>query len=253
MKKCRFYIADMDVQFVSKVRGTLARCPGIEVVGNTGNGRTALTETLRLKPDVVMMDIPLPELDGITLLHEFHCLSRAPALIICTRFYSEASMHCASRYGASFYMCKPIEVSRLPELILECARSRQEPILDVEKLDQENEAERVRGSIVYNLLKEIGMSARLDGTAYFLEAVVHCHGDALLMRNLSKGLYAQLAQRMDTTVSRIERSMRSAIAIAYERGSLRRHFSHRPTNREFLTFLMNAVDQAERFRVPETR
>ena len=253
MKKCRFYIADMDVQFVSRVRGTISRCPGIEVVGSTGNGRTALTESLRLKPDVVMTDIPLPELDGITLLHEFQRFSRAPAVIVCTRFYSDASMQCACRYGASFYMCKPIEISILPELILECGRSRQDPILDVEKQAAENETERIRGSIVHNLLKELGMSARLDGAAYFLEAVVHCHGDALLMRNLSKGLYAQLAQRMDTTVPRIERSMRSAIAIAYERGSLSRHFTHRPTNRELIEYLMSAADQAERSCVPEIR
>ena len=90
------------------------------------------------------------------------------------------------------------------------------------------------------------MSARLDGAAYFMETAVHCHGDALLFKNLSKGLYAQLAQRMDTTVSRIERSMRCAIAIAYDRGTLSQHFSHRPTNREFIEFLMYTVEQSQR-------
>ena len=250
MKKCRFYIADMDEQFVTRVRGAIARCAGIEIVGSTGNGRTALTESLRLKPDVVMTDIPLPELDGISLLHEFRRISNAPSVIVCTRFYSDASMQCASKYGAAFFLCKPIEIATLPELILECARSRQEPVLNTENRMLENEAQRLRGAITLELLKDLGMSARLDGAAYCIEAAVYCHDDALLMRNLSKGLYAQLAQRMGTTVSRIERSMRSAIAIAYNRGTLSRHFSHRPTNREFLEFLMNAVDQAERSYVP---
>ena len=95
-----------------------------------------------------------------------------------------------------------------------------------------------------------GHEKEFDGAAYCLEAAVYCHDDAMLLRNLSKGLYAQLAQRMGTTVSRIERSMRSAIGIAYDRGTLNRHFSHRPTNREFLEYLMNAVDQAERSYVP---
>lgn len=248
MKKCRFYIADMDAHFVSAVRKIMAQSPSIEMVGNTGNGRVALTESLRLKPDVVMTDIPLPDLDGISLLHELQRLRRAPAVIVCTRFYSDAIIECACRYRAAFLLCKPIEISALPELVMECGRSRADTMITVEKTMTENEAERFRGAVVHQMLTDFGMSARLDGAAYFLEAVVYCYGDVLLMKNLSKGLYAQLAQRMDTTVSRVERSMRSAIAIAYERGSLSRHFPHRPTNREFLEYLMNAVEQAENNR-----
>ena len=246
MRKCRFYIADMDEQFTRKIRAVIARCSGIEVVGNAANGRTALTEVLRLKPDVVMTEIPLPELDGISLLREFRRFSPAPSVIVCTRFYSDASLQCTSRNGAAFFLCKPIETATLPELILECGRSRQEPIFDSDNQRLENDAELLRGAIVHKLLKELGMSARLDGAAYFVETAVHCHGDALLFRNLSKGLYAQLAQRMDTTVSRIERSMRSAIAIAYDRGTLSQHFSHRPTNREFIEYLMHTVEQSQR-------
>lgn len=248
MKKCRFYIADMDAHFVSAVRKALAQSPAIELVGNTGNGRVALTESLRLKPDVVMTDIPLPDLDGISLLHELHRFRQPPAVIVCTRFYSDAIIECAYRYKASFLLCKPVEISVLPELILECGRSRADTAVTEEKPMIENETERFRGATVYKLLKDFGMSARLNGTMYFLEAVVHCYGDVVLMKNLSRGLYAQLALRMDTTVSRVERSMRSAIAIAYRRGTLSRHFPHRPTNREFIKYLMDAVEQAEKNR-----
>jgi len=250
MKKCRLYIADMDAQFISGIRRAVVRCQGIEIVGNSGNGRTALKDCLRLKLDVVILDIPLPEFDGISLLHEFQRLNRAPAVIVCTRFYSDATMQCACRYGASFFLCKPIEMTTLPELIQECGRSSRQSVVDTEKKDHPNDAERLRGSIVHKLLKDWGMSARLDGATYFIEAAVCCHGDVLLLKNLSKGLYAQLAQRMDTTVSRIERSMRSAIAIAYDRGTLSQCFDHRPSNREFIEYLMNAVDQKERSSTP---
>ena len=250
MKKCRLYIADIDAQFIAGVRRAVTRCQGIEIVGSSGNGRKALGDCLRLKPDVVISDIPLPELDGISLLHEFQHFSHAPAVIVCTHFYSDASMQCACRYGASFFLCKPIEMGTLPELILECSRSSRQSAVDIDKNALENEAERARGAIVHKLLKDWGMSARLDGAVYFIEAVVHCHSDALLLKNLSKGLYAQLAQRMDTTVSRIERSMRSAIAIAYGRGSLSQCFDHRPSNREFIEYLMNAVEQKERSQIP---
>jgi hypothetical protein len=87
------------------------------------------------------------------------------------------------------------------------------------------------------------MSARLDGAVYFIEAVACCRRDEMLLRNMSRGLYARLAERMNTTVSRIERSMRSAIAIAYSQGTLKRHFTHRPTNREFIEYLLNAAEK----------
>lgn len=248
MKKCRFYIADMDAQFIVRVRRGISCCAGIEIVGSTGNGRTALSEILRLEPDVIMTELSLPGLDGITLLHELRRLRRPPAVIVCTRFYSEASMQCACRYGAAFFLCKPVETSTLPELILECGRSIPEACRSIENADRDNDRERFRGAIIHALLKEIGMPARLDGAAYFLEAVVHCHDDALLFKNLSKGLYDRIAKRMDTAASRVERSMRTAIAIAYERGSLSRRFPHRPSNREFLEYLMSAVEQAERSR-----
>ena len=250
MKKCRLYIADMDAQFVLKARRVISRCAGIEIVGSSGNGRTALSEAIRLKPDVVMTDIPLPELDGISLLHELNRFKYPPAVIVCTSFYSEASMQCACRHGAAFFLCKPIEIASLPELVLQCGQCNPTPSFRMEDAQRESEEERCRGAIVHNLLKELGMSARLDGTAYFIEAAVYCYRDTLLLKNLSKGLYAHLAQRMDTSIARIERSMRSAIAIAYDRGTLNRHFSHRPTNREFIEFLMRAVDQALYTRIP---
>lgn len=250
MKKCRLYIADMDMQFIAGIRRAVAGCQEIEIVGSSGNGRTALRDCLRLKPDVVISDIPLPEFDGISLLREFQRLRQAPAVIVCTHFYSDATMQCACRYGASFFLCKPIEIATLPELIQACGRSSRRSVTYMERNDRQSDAEHLRGAAVHKLLKDLGMSVRLDGAAYFIEAVVHCHGDALLLKNLSKGLYAQLAQRMDTTVSRIERSMRSAIAIAYDRGSLSRCFDHRPSNREFIEYLMNAVDQNQQSSVP---
>lgn len=249
MKKCRFYMSDLDARFIAQTRSVVSHCADIEIVGSSGNGRTALSDALRLKPDVVMTDISLPELDGITLLHELKRLRHAPAVIICTRFYSEACMHFAYKYGASFFLCKPIEIAALPDMILQCGQSIAPASCSTEDAYHESKEERMRGAIVHNLLKEMGMSARLDGTAYFTEAAVYCHGDALLLKNLSKGLYAQLAQRMDASVSRIERSMRSAIAIAYERGTLSQRFTHRPTNREFIEYLMRAVDHAMRSQI----
>jgi len=244
MNKCRLYIADMDDGFVARIRRLIASSPGIEIAGNTGNGKAALKEIIRLSPDVVLSDIPLPDLDGIALLRETQRLRCPPAVIICTRFYSEASMQCACQYGAAFFLCKPIELLTLPDLIIACSRSRQTVEPGITRRVNDNEAQRGRANAARAFLKGIGMPSKLDGSAYFIEAAVHCHDNELLLRNLSRGLYVQLAKRMDSTVSRIERSMRNAIDIAYQRGNLRAHFTRKPTNREFLEYMLHTVKQA---------
>lgn len=248
MNKFGLYIADMDRQFVTSVRNAVAGSHGIALVGNSDNGRNALKDIIRLSPDVVLADIPLPELDGIALLRETQRLRRPPAVIICTRFCSDATLQCACKYGAAFFLCKPIELKALPGLIVECALSVRNTPTGSTAPNNEGEAMNMRAEIARRMLKELGMPARLDGSAYILEAVLHCHGDDKLLRNLSSGLYAELANRLETTAPRIERSLRSAIAIAYERGALRQRFPQKPSNKAFLEYFMGSVENAERNR-----
>ena len=241
MSKVRLYIADMDAGFIARTRDALSGCRAIETVGSAGNGKHALREIIRLQPDVLLTDIPLPELDGVALLRECRSLRRPPAVILCTALYSQATMHCACKYGASFLLCKPIEFSSLSERIMECGANRSDPCPEPNGGARSSEPSR-RVAVARELLSELGLPANLDGTAYVIEAVAHHDSDPALMRNLSNGLYAALASRMNTTVPRIERSLRNAIAVAYSRGSLSRHFSSRPTNKQFIEYVMNALD-----------
>ena len=230
----RVYIADMDPLFTRNVRRAFSGCHSAEIVGESGSGRQALAQIQRLRPDVVLADIQLPELDGIALLREVRRLRNPPAVVICTRFYSSASMECAYRYGASFFLCKPVDYARLPELMADCAAA---PMPETED-DGREEARARRAAGVRALLMDFGISPKLNGSAYLVESVLRAGEDDLLLRNLSRGLYAELARAMDSTVSRVERSLRSAIDIAYERGSLRSRFATRPSNKQFIEYLL---------------
>ena len=242
MTRARLYIADMDLAFVSRVRGALASCAGIEIIGSAGNGRRALQDIVRLAPDVLLTDIPLPEMDGFTLLREVKRLRLPPQVIVCTRFYSEVSMQCACKYGAAFFLCKPIDPETLPGLILECGKCAADP--QPSNISPLNTEESMRGVVAKDLLRQLGLSPRLNGSVYLLETMLHLHGDSLLFKNLSHGLYAELARRMGTTVPRVERSLRNAINIAYERGTLSKVFPCRPTNKEFIEYVMREIDRA---------
>jgi len=244
VKKYRLYIADLDERFVKTIRDVIHLRQDLELVGNSGNGRIALTEIIRLSPDVVLTDIPLPEMDGIALLREVKRLKRSPAVIVCTRFYSQASMNCAGKYGAAFFLCKPVDVQALANLLVECAGCA-DPVIPQPHDTGEDDLRSNRAAIARNLLKRLGIPPKLNGSAYLLEAVLHCR-EEYLMKNLSRGLYAEIARRMNTTPARVERSLRSAIRIGCERGTLSRHFPGNPSNRQLIAFVMSAVDQAER-------
>lgn len=236
----RLYIADIDPHFIAAVRRAVARSQNVMVVGEAQTGRKALSEIHRLRPDVLLTDIQLPELDGIALLREAKRLHVPPAVIVCTRFYSTASMEWAFRYGAAFFLCKPIDFDRLPDLVVDCAGQVQ-PLPN--NMEDDNDTRNQRAANVRALLRDMGISPKLNGSAYLVESVLRARENDLLLRNLSRGLYVELAEQLDTTVARVERSLRSAIDIAYERGSLRRRFSSRPSNKQFIEYLLRESEQ----------
>jgi len=216
------------------------------LVGNSSSGRQALKDIVRLSPDVVLADITITEMDGVALLRETRRLRRPPAVVICTRFCSEASLQCASRYGAAFFLCKPIALQTLPELLIECAKSSAYTFngaLDIESVY--SEAEYARARVTRELFRHLGFPENLNGSAYIFETVVHLQNDKSLLKNMTHGLYAQLAARMNTTPERIERSLRNAIDIAYKRGSLKEFFEHKPTNREFLEYIFHETEKSD--------
>ena len=241
MKSVRCFVADMDSAFVRQVCRAVTDARGVEIIGACPNGLDALHQIAQLQPDVVLADIQLPELDGISLLSEVRRLRRVPAFIVCTRFYSEYSMECASRSGADFFLYKPVNLRRLPEIIREChansVLSRSGTGAGAQS-DFDRDAAYLR-----HRLSELGILSRLSGGAYLAEAVLCIQQDGMLYRNLTRGLYAVIAERNGTTVSRVERAMRNAISIAYDRGSLSGVFAEKPTNKQFIAYLLRALEE----------
>ena len=237
----RVYIADFDAHFIRMVRMALAGWRGIEVVGHASEGVRALLDVRRLRPDVLLTDLQLPQMDGLSLLRETRRLRNPPRVIICTRFYSDACMESACRYGASYFLCKPVSFERLGELICDCSNHSSLPATDSAPVsDREHRAARVRA-----LLRDAGISPKLHGSAILVESVLRAGEDDLLMRNLSRGLYVALASSLDSTVTRVERSLRSAIDIAYQRGSLKERFPTRPSNKQFIEYLLRESEAAD--------
>lgn len=95
---------------------------------------------------------------------------------------------------------------------------------------------------IHNYLVSLGIPSKLIGCRYLTEGVRLARQDTTLLRNLSRGLYLEISRNMNTTPSRIERSMRNAINVAYHSGGLDRKLPHCPSNKEFLNYVLSNIE-----------
>lgn len=241
MARIRLLVVDADPIFTDKVCRSLAGASNIEIVGTECNGHQAMKRIALLHPDMILMDVQLPGMDGLSILKETRLMKRPPIVIFCTRFYSEFSMENAQRNGAAYFLYKPIEFHALSGLITECYAAAHAATQSVPRgiaaESRVNEIPQIRA-----LLMEMGIPSRLTGNLYLVESILLIKDNRMLLSNLSKGLYSELSIKMGTTPARVERALRNAISIAYDRGRLKKYFACRPSNKEFIEYMLNALE-----------
>ena len=239
MNKLRLVIADADPAHVRQVRHALSGRSAIEIVGIAASGAIALEMLNACQPDVLLADVQLPELDGFSLLRASHRLRRPPVAILCSRFYSDLVVEHASRCGAAYFLYKPFDLDRLAPIIEECYRRNRGDLDESAAAGEVRDIARVRA-----LLQDMGIPARLSGAMYIIEAVMRQRGNRLLLRNLNSGLYEELSSRLGSSPARIERAIRNAISVGYERGTLPSFFPTRPSNKALLEYIVRRLDES---------
>lgn len=235
--RIRLLIADCDASFTGHVSHFLSSFEDIEVISIETSGASALSAIRSVQPDVVLFDLVLPGLDGISMIRSVRALRNAPATIACTRFYSNVAVDALRELGVSYLLFKPVDVHALHAVIVSCTelyRSMQR----LARASAEMADPRQRSAEVRNYLVSVGIMPKMIGCSYLCEAIRLAKADPGLMRNMSKGLYLEIARSMDSTASRIERCIRNAIDAAYSHGELRSRMENRPTNREFINYIL---------------
>ena len=237
MAKIRLLVADADAAHTDNVRRAVAGCGGIDLVASAPDGRFAFEQIAALQPDVLLTDIYLPVMDGLELLKRCKRMRFPPVCVVCTRFYSDLSVEYACRSGAAFFLYKPIDYNRLPTVIEDCWMNLRNPETGIVNPSPALDAMRAT-------LLEAGIPSNLRGKMYIEEALRSLASDRWLLKNMTCGLYARIAEKTHATPVQIERAMRNAIATAYKRGVLNKSFAHRPSNRDFLEYLLRRIDEA---------
>ncbi len=234
-------LADASEEFRLMTEKTLASTGEFQVVGSTGNGAEALELVRQYRPQFLLMDVVLPGLDGFGLLQQLQEMDVMPTVIVTSAFCNKETVHRAMEQGIYFFLPKPVCQESLLEHMRQSIRSHEEdpahpPVLE---------------GMVTSIIHEIGVPAHIKGYQYLREAIMIAVNDMDVINAVTKVLYPEVAKRFGTTASRVERAIRHAIEVAWDRGdleTLQKYFGYtvnsakgKPTNSEFIAMIADRL------------
>ena len=245
----RILIADESAASRSAIRDGLMRA-GYRNVEEATNGEDALMKITHLHPDVVLMDVWLSKLDGIGILRQCRTLDwgqdQAPAFIIISSVSNQNVFIQATEAGAELCLPKPVNTNSLCEHIqsfLSTRRSKEVAVSAMKVNDPTPDIE----SQVTQIIHQIGVPAHIKGYQYLRTAILLTVQDSDIINSVTKVLYPSVAKKYSTTTSRVERAIRHAIEVAWDRGdvdTLNSFFGYtiqnnrgKPTNSEFIAMI----------------
>ena len=251
--KKKVLVADASEAFRRVFAGALAEEPDMELTGETGDGQDALRLIQELEPDVVVMDLVLSRMDGLEVLQEMEALSSRPTVLVLSSFARGNMAELAAERGAEYYMmkpCKPVTVIERVRQMVSQIREEDAHALSARESNLE--------TTVTGIIHEIGVPAHIKGYQYLREAIIIAVEDMEVINAVTKILYPEVAKRFGTTASRVERAIRHAIEVAWDRGdleTLQKYFGYtvsnakgKPTNSEFIAMIADRLQLQRRER-----
>jgi two-component system response regulator (stage 0 sporulation protein A) len=251
MRQIKVLIADDNREFTDLLKEFIVEQRDMEVVGIAHNGNEVIELLKNHQPDVIILDIIMPVLDGIGVLEKIQSLSLIPEpkVIMLTAFGQDNITKKALELGAAYYILKPFDMDILANRIRQLVRipslagGGPKPVLMTR-------GKNVDASIT-NVIHEIGVPAHIKGYHYLREAISMVYKDVEILGSITKVLYPKIAEKYNTTPSRVERAIRHAIEVAWGRGNveaIRAVFGYtvnigksKPTNSEFIAMVADKL------------
>lgn len=252
----RILIADDNIEFGEIVCDYLSSNEDILVVGRAEDGLEAIHMINELKPDIVILDIIMPHMDGLAVLEHYYKVpvSAKPMFIILSAVGQDKITQQAVSLGAEYYIVKPFDLEILVERIRQLRKNdgmanRSETFKPAPK--QQAQRPSSMESRITQIMRDVGVPAHIKGYQYMRDAVMLVIEDLELISSVTKRLYPELARRYKTTPSRVERAIRHAIEVAWTRGqvdTIHDLFGYtintrkgKPTNSEFIAMIADKL------------
>ena len=246
-KSIRLLIADDNRDFCELLKEFFTQQGDFNLVGIAYNGLEALQMINESNPDVVVLDIIMPHLDGIGVLEKLVTGSTGikPKIIMLTAFGQESVTQKAVELGADYYILKPFDFNVLATRIRQLAEG-----VNVAQYIAPTKAKNLDVSVT-NIIHEMGVPAHIKGYHYLRDAIIMVIGEVSLLGAVTKELYPKIAEKFQTTPSRVERAIRHAIELAWDRGNVEmmiKYFGYtinlergKPTNSEFIAMVADKL------------
>ena len=239
-------IADNSEEFCSGLSAALQRSDGFQILGTANDGEQAIRMITERKPQILVLDMMLAKQDGIAVLKAISNMDRRPVTLATSRFITDYVASAAANLGVRYLMLKPCDMTALVERLEEIRGGESQAQPAARRAGQTSIE-----AMVTNIIHEIGVPAHIKGYQYLREAIIIAVGDMDVINALTKVLYPQVAKTFQTTPSRVERAIRHAIEVAWDRGdldTLQRFFGYtvsntkgKPTNSEFIALIADKL------------
>ena len=239
-------IADNAEEFCTGLTNALQRSEGFRILGTANDGEQAVRMVTERKPDILVLDMMLAKKDGIGVLKAISTMERRPVVLATSGFITDYVASAAASLGVHYLMIKPCDMTALVERLEEVRGGQKQYAPNVRHSGKPNIE-----SMVTGIIHEIGVPAHIKGYQYLREAIIIAVNDMDVINAITKVLYPQVAKTFQTTPSRVERAIRHAIEVAWDRGdldTLQRFFGYtvsntkgKPTNSEFIALIADKL------------
>ncbi len=262
--KIRVLIADDNVEFAMTLNENLSKDEEMDVIGVAKDGNEAYKIIKEQQPDVVLLDVIMPHLDGLGVLETLNSnpIEKMPLCIMLSAVGQDKITQKAISLGAEYYIVKPFDINVLMKRIKEFKfyepgtvkgsfASREIKQQYIELAPESKKDENNLEALVTNVIHEVGVPAHIKGYQYLREAIMMVVNDIDIINQITKQLYPEIAEKYKTTPSRVERAIRHAIEVAWGRGqtdTVESIFGYtvsaakgKPTNSEFIAMIADKL------------
>ena len=262
--KISILLADDNADFTKTLTACLEKQEDMEVIGVAKDGREAVEMIKNVTPDIVLLDLIMPHLDGLGVLEELNHidLEKVPMCIMLSAVGQDKITQKAIGLGAQYYVVKPFDINTLVKWIRELKLYENVQVRNsfigreiktsyIEVTPTQKKSEENLEILVTNIIHEVGVPAHIKGYQYLREEIMMVVNDIDILNQITKQLYPDIAAKYGTTPSRVERAIRHAIEVAWGRGqadTVESIFGYtvsaakgKPTNSEFIAMIADKL------------
>jgi len=260
MEKLTVAIAEDNELMLGLLEDIVANDNELDVIGTARNGEDIYKIIKESEPDVVLLDIVMPKLDGLGVLDKVNqdkTIKKVPTFIMVSAIGQDKVTEDAFNLGADYYIMKPFDQNMIISRIKRAKRvepEKRQEIMPSFSVRTERKAEKTEEDLekdVTEIIHEVGVPAHIKGYQYLRDAIVMSVKDMDMLNSITKVLYPTIAKKYQTTPSRVERAIRHAIEVAWSRGrmdTLDDMFGYtinrgkgKPTNSEFIALITDRI------------